>query len=121
MSSFGREAAVVNGALRRVRIGVAAGGVTKSFVMDEVAVVIVAAVAEVAIVVEVLTVAMVAEVAVDVEVVAVLVESTVNEELAGVAEFVVFLSAFIVAFLILLEKINLLNMITNSSVVLMSR
>ena len=93
MSSFGREAAVVNGALRRVRIGVAAGGVTKSFVMDEVAVAIVAAVAEVAIVVEVLTVAMVAEVAVDVEVVAVLVESTVNEELAGVAEFVVFLSA----------------------------
>ena len=112
---------MVNGALRRFRIGEAAGGVTKSFVMDEVAVVTVAAVAEVAVVVEVLTVAVVAEVAVDVEVVAVLVESTVNEELAGVAEFVVFLSAFIVAFLILLEKINLLNIITNSSVVLMSR
>ena len=112
---------MVNGALRRFRIGEAAGGVTKSFVMDEVAVVTVAAVAEVAVVVEVLMVAVVAVVAVVAEVAAVFVELTVNVELAGVAEFVVCLSVFIVAFLILHEKINLLNVMTNSSVVLMSR
>ena len=99
--SRAREAAVV-------KLGLVAvdGGVTKSVVMEEMEV------AEAAEVAEIADVAVVAVV-----IIAVGIELSMGVESDGVVEFVACLSSIIVAFFVLDEKINLLNIMTSSSLV----